>query len=91
VTVIASPADNNEVDAGPTSVTFNYNQNAQVTLTAPATAGGNSFASWTGCDLAVSNSCTVTLTASRVVTANYATSTSTTQTAHFSYAQLTLV
>lgn len=89
VAITASPADNLGLSSGATSFTFTYNQNTQVTLAAPSTAGENGFSSWTGCDSASSNTCTVTVTANRTVTANYAPST--TQIAHFSYAQSTVV
>src|ERR1035437_4433560 len=42
-------------------------------LTAPATAGGNTFSSWTGCTSASTVNCSVTLNADMTVTANYAT------------------
>jgi hypothetical protein len=42
-----------------------------VTLTAPASAGVGSFASWTGCDSASGNSCSLTINANRAVIANY--------------------
>jgi hypothetical protein len=90
VGITVSPADNNALGNGTTSFVRTYNRNTQVTLTAPSTASGNSFSSWTGCDSATSTTCTVTLAASRTVTANYNTTTSPTLTAHFSYAQRTL-
>jgi DNA-binding beta-propeller fold protein YncE len=90
VGIAVSSVDNNGLDNGNTPFTRTYNKTTQVTLTAPATAGGINFSSWTGCDLTASNPCTVTLTANKTVTANYTTSTSTTQIAHFSYAQVLL-
>jgi len=84
VPITASPADNYGLSSGATSFTLTYNQNTQVALTAPATAGGNAFSSWTGCDSVPGNICIVNLTASRAVTANYAQVI--TQTAHFNYA-----
>jgi uncharacterized repeat protein (TIGR03803 family) len=75
VGITVSPTDINGYGDGPTSFTRTYNQNAQVTLTAQSTAGGNNFSSWTGCDpgSGTSSTCTVTMTASRAVTANYTT------------------
>ena len=89
VAITASPADNHGLSSGATSFPLTYNENTLVTLTAPATAGGNSFASWTGCDSAPSVTCTVTMTAAKAVTANF--TPSTTQTAHFSYGQIKLI
>jgi hypothetical protein len=42
-----------------------------VTLTAPSTAGGNNFSSWTGCDSATATTCNVTMSANKTVTAAY--------------------
>jgi sugar lactone lactonase YvrE len=72
VGIAVSPVDNNGDGSGTTSLIRIYNQGTQVTLTAPSTAGGNNFLSWTGCDQASSITCSVTLTATRTVTANYA-------------------
>ena len=73
VTVRASPSDNNGLGAGSTSFSLTYNQSAKVNLTAPATAGGNSFSTWTGCDQASGITCTVTMSGAKAVTANYST------------------
>ena len=43
-----------------------------VTLTAPTTSGGASFSSWLGCNSASGATCTVSMTASKTVTAVYA-------------------
>jgi len=88
VGITAAPTDDNGSSNGTTAFALTYNQNTQVVLTAPPTAGGNDFSSWTGCKQALRTKCTVTITANSTVTANYITST--TQTAHFSYAQRTL-
>jgi len=75
VGITVSPADNSALGNGTTpSFVRTYNKNAQVTLTAPSTASGNSFSSWTNCDQVSSTTCTVTITAARTVTANYTTS-----------------
>jgi hypothetical protein len=42
-----------------------------VVLTAPATAGGNNFSSWTGCTSSSGTTCNVTMSANTTVTANY--------------------
>lgn len=71
VSVTASPADNNSVSSGSTAFTLTYADSTAVTLTAPATSGSNTFASWTGCTTATAETCSVTLTANTTVTANY--------------------
>jgi type IV secretory pathway protease TraF len=72
VTIAVSPADNNNTSSGNTSLNLNYNTGTTVTLTAPATAGGNSLSSWTGCTVATNTTtCMVTMTANTTVTANY--------------------
>jgi len=65
-------ADNNSAANGSTSFTRTYNTGTTVTLTAPATAGGNIFSSWTGCTSASGVTCTVKLTANAMVSAAYA-------------------
>ena len=40
-------------------------------MTAPAMAGGNSFNSWSGCDVSDATQCGVTLLSDRIVTARY--------------------
>ncbi len=51
----------------------NIPNGTQITLTAPATSGGASFSSWTGCDStnAANRTCAVTLDGDKTVTANY--------------------
>ena len=72
VAVTVSPADNNGAANGTTSFTRSYNSGASVTLTAPATSGGNNFTSWTGCTSSNGATCTVAMNANTTVTANYA-------------------
>src|ERR1700691_6179492 len=72
VPITVSPADNNSAGNGTTSFTRTYNSGASVTLTAPATSGGNTFSSWTGCTSAATVTCTVSMNANTTVTANYA-------------------
>jgi hypothetical protein len=50
--VAVTPNDNSNQGSGLTQFTRTYNNNAAVTLTAPATAGGNNFSNWSGCDSA---------------------------------------
>jgi hypothetical protein len=71
VTINASPADNNSTTSGSTSFTLSYNQGTSITLTAPATAGGNSFSSWSGCTSATTVTCNVTINANTFVVASY--------------------
>ena len=72
VTIGVVPADNNGATNGTTSFTRTYNSGASVSLTAPATSGGNTFVSWTGCTTANALTCTVTMNANATVTASYA-------------------
>src|SRR5262249_61326239 len=69
--VTVSPNDNNGAGNGSTQFTRTYNNNQAVTLTAAATAGGNNFSSWTGCDTANGATCNVTMSADKTVTPNY--------------------
>ena len=71
-TITASPTDNNAHSSVVTPGTLNYNASTAVTLTAPATAGGNAFVAWLGCDSATTETCNITPTTSRTVTATYA-------------------
>jgi hypothetical protein len=71
VAITVSPADNNSATNGSTSFTRTYNSGTKVTLSAPSTAGGNSFDNWTGCTSAITTTCSVTMTANTMVTANY--------------------
>jgi len=73
VAIAVSPADNNGAASGSTSFTRAYDTGTSVTLTAPATASGNSFASWAGCATSSTITCNVTLNANTTVTANYTT------------------
>ena len=80
VAITVSPADANGASNGTTSFTRTYDSGTTVTLTAPATSGGNTFSSWTGCTSASTVTCTVAMSASATVTANYATPPPTTYT-----------
>ncbi len=73
VAVIVSPSDNTGSSSGTTSFSRTYNSGASVTLAAPATAGTNTFASWSGCTSATGATCTVTMSSNTTVTANYST------------------
>ena len=56
---------------GTTGFTLIYNAGTTVTLTAPATSGSGTFASWTGCTTANAVTCTVVMNANKTATANY--------------------
>ncbi len=74
VNIIVSPNDNSSLGNGTTQFSRTYNQNTNVTLTAPATAGGNNFQKWQrdGVDLSTNTSTTITIDSDRVLTAVYA-------------------
>jgi len=72
VAITVSPADVNSAANGSTSFTRTYDSGAAVTLTAPATSGGNTFVSWSGGCTSTTVTCNVTLNANITVTANYA-------------------
>ena len=72
VIVNATPADNTGKTNGTTGFALNYNAGTSVTLTAPASSGSNAFVSWSGCTSSIGATCTVIMSASISVTANYA-------------------
>jgi len=72
VAITVSPADNIGQSSGITQFTLVYSGGTPVSLTAPPSAGGNNFSSWTGCDSLSGIICTVTMNMDRAVTANYA-------------------
>ena len=71
VAITVSPADTTGAKNGSTSFTRTYDAAAAVTLTAPATSGGNAFSSWTGCTTSSTETCNVTMNANMTVTAGY--------------------
>ena len=77
VQITVSPADKGSASSGTTPVTFAYNMNTSVTLTAQdPNDDGFSFLNWSGCLHPSGTSCTVLMDGSQneTVTANYATS-----------------
>jgi hypothetical protein len=62
---------NNVIISGVTSFTVTEPAGTTLKLTAPASASGNSFASWIGCNSSSTLTCNVTLNANTTVTANY--------------------
>jgi hypothetical protein len=71
VAITVSPADTSGAANGNTSFTRTYDAGASVTLTAPATSGGNNFTSWSGGCTSATVTCTVAMNAGTTVTANY--------------------
>jgi len=57
---------------GTTSFSVTESAGTTLMLTAPATVGGDTFASWSGCTTAATVICTATLNGNMTVTANYA-------------------
>ncbi len=72
VAMTVSPADNNNAANGSASFTRTYNSGTAVTITAPATTGGNNFSAWSGCTSASTETCRATVSTPRTVTAPYA-------------------
>ncbi len=80
LTVNSSGASNVAISASPLTYagTTNYSKTGiadgtTITLTAPVTDGNTAFSSWGGCDSASGVTCTVNMSASKSVTANYST------------------
>lgn len=71
VAISVSPQDMNGAANGTTGFTRSYMAGTSVTLTAPATADGHAFSSWTGCTSFSAVSCTVAMSANTTVTAGY--------------------
>ncbi len=71
VTISVSPNDGSGQGSGPTPFTRLYDGAVQVTLTAPAVSGNNTFRVWSGCTSTSGTTCVVTLDGSRTVWANY--------------------
>ena len=80
VAINPSPADINGARSGTTSFMRSYSPGTVVTLTAPATSGGNAFSSWTGCFSTSAATCVVTMNTDMAVTATYSVATSLTPT-----------
>ena len=75
VNIAVSPNDNNGNGSGTTPFNRVYNNNTAVTLTAPATAGVNTFQKWQrdGVDVTTSPTTNVTMDADHTMTAVYMT------------------
>src|ERR1043166_6539122 len=71
VAITVVPNDLNGQGSGSTQFTRTYGSNTGVTLTAPSSAGGKSFSSWSGCNSSQGTTCNVTMSADKTVTAVY--------------------
>ena len=73
VPITVSPNDNNGLCNGTTQFTRTYNNNTVVSLTAPSTAGGNSFQKWqrNGTDWTTNFTTSMTMDADYTMTAIY--------------------
>jgi hypothetical protein len=74
ISILVSPNDNNGASSGTTPFTRSYYSGTQVTLSAALTDNGYSFVSWSGCTStsgAGGFNCSVTVSGSTTVTANY--------------------
>jgi len=82
VSITVSPPDNNGQGNGTTPFSRTYNNGTVVSLTAPATAGGNNFSKWQrdGVDYASTTQTSVTMDANHTMTAVYVTPPPTTRT-----------
>jgi subtilisin family serine protease len=78
VSITVSPNDKNNQGSASTEFTRMYSNNAVVTLTAPATAGGNNFQKWQrdGVDLSTSVNVQISMDVNHTMTAVYVTPTS---------------
>ena len=76
VSITVSPLDNNGQGNGVTQFTRLYNDTAVVSLTAPATAGGNNFQKWQrdGVDVSTSTTTNVEMDANHTMTAVFSSS-----------------
>ena len=71
VPITVSYTDLTGATGGTATFTRSYNAGTVVVLTAPTTAGGNNFTSWTGCTSTATVNCTVTVASNIAVTATY--------------------
>jgi hypothetical protein len=71
VMVVVTPNDINATGNGVSPFERTYEAGTTVTITAPATSGTNKFDSWDGCTLAITETCTVNISADTVVNEVY--------------------
>jgi hypothetical protein len=70
VSISISPKDNSGAGNGATPINRAYKSRSSVSVTAPATAGGNNL-SWSGCDSSSGTTCNVTMNDTKTVIAAY--------------------
>lgn len=73
VTIAYGSSLNSLQTTGSTSFTLTLSSGSTYIFDAPATAGNNSFGSWSGCTSASGQDCTVTVSGNTTITANYTT------------------
>jgi hypothetical protein len=71
VMMVVTPNDINGTGNGVSLFERTYEAGTTVTITAPATVGQNKFDSWDGCTLAITETCTVNMSADTIVNAVY--------------------
>ena len=71
VVITVTPADVNGSANGSSSFTRTYDAGTAVTITAPTTSGTHTFASWSGCTSATTETCKVTMSANTTVGATF--------------------
>jgi len=71
VMIVVTPNDINATGNGVSPFERTYEAGTTVTITAPATAGQSKFDAWDGCTLAITETCTVNMSADTVVNAVY--------------------
>jgi hypothetical protein len=71
ILITVSPNDINATGNGMSPIERTYEAGTTVTITAPTTSGNSKFDSWDGCTLAITETCTVNVSADTVVNAVY--------------------
>jgi hypothetical protein len=71
VMINVTPNDINGTGNGVSPIERTYEAGTTVTVTAPAANGSNKFDSWDGCTLAITETCTVNMSADTIVNAVY--------------------
>lgn len=56
-----------------TTIVLTCDRGSTLTFTAPATAGGNAFSNWSGCQTPSGSTCSMVLTSNTLITANFGT------------------
>lgn len=71
IVIVVTPNDINGTGNGISPIERTYETGTTVTITAPTTSGESKFDSWDGCTLAITETCTVNMSADTVVNAVY--------------------